>query len=136
MAELSTGFLLPRGDTANLRALAQAMRREVEKLDPRVPVTTVRMKEDHLTVALVGPLVATAIAAAFGLLALVLATTGVYSVISPNAHPWTDARVRHRPEPQDRVERCAPGRRELALPRVAAIAAQWMGQSRVGDFGE
>ena len=38
------------------------MRREVEKLDPRVPVTTVRMKEDHLTVAVVGPRVATAIA--------------------------------------------------------------------------
>jgi len=58
------------------------MRDEVQKLDPRVPVTTVRTEEDHLSVALVGLRIGTAIASAFGLLAFVLATTGVYSVMS------------------------------------------------------
>jgi predicted permease len=82
MADLSTGFLLARADAADLRALAEAMRDEVQKLDPRVPVTTVRTEEDHLSVALVGLRIGTAIASAFGLLAFVLATTGVYAVMS------------------------------------------------------
>jgi predicted lysophospholipase L1 biosynthesis ABC-type transport system permease subunit len=81
-AELSTAFLLARGEPADLTALADALRREVENLDPRIPVTTVRLGKDHLSVALLGPRLATALAMAFGVLALVLAATGVYSVMS------------------------------------------------------
>jgi predicted permease len=82
ISELSTAFLLARTGTADLRALAETMRREAQKIDARVPVTTVRMGEEHLSVALTAPRMASALAAAFGLLALALATAGVYSVMS------------------------------------------------------
>ena len=81
-AELSAAFLLARGEPADLPALADMLRHEVERLDPRVPVTTVRLGKEHLSVALLGPRLASALAMAFGVLALVLAATGVYSVMS------------------------------------------------------
>lgn len=82
VTELATGFLLARTDDARAHTVAQAMRREVQQLDPRVPVTTMRLDEDHLSVALMGPRIGAAITCALGLLALVLATTGVDSVMS------------------------------------------------------
>lgn len=47
-----------------------------------MPVTTVRMAGDHLSVAYMGLRFGTGMATAFGLLVLVLATMGVYSVMS------------------------------------------------------
>src|SRR5437763_5780563 len=46
------------------------------------------------------------------------------------------ARLRDRAAPQGRVERRAADRRELALPGVAASAAQGLGESSVGRIGE
>lgn len=81
-SELSTAFLVARSETADLATLADAMRLEVAKLDARVPVTTVRLGKDHVSVPLLVPRIATALTAAFGVLALALATSGVYSVMS------------------------------------------------------
>jgi ABC-type antimicrobial peptide transport system permease subunit len=57
-------------------------RREIAKLDPRVAVFGVVVGEDNLSLAFWGPTLAAGIALAFGVLALVLATIGLYSVMA------------------------------------------------------
>ena len=65
-------------------SLVQSMRAVVAGLDPSLPVFDVRTIDDHLRngQALLLPRLGSAFATAFGLLALVLATVGVYGVVS------------------------------------------------------
>ena len=64
--------------------LARAMRSIVADLDPSLPVFDVRTMEDHLRngQAMLFTRLGSAFATVFGLLALVLATIGVYGVVS------------------------------------------------------
>ncbi len=80
--DLSTAFVVASAHAGDLAAIADEMRQEVRRLDPRVPVTTVRMADDHLSVAFMGLRFGSGLATAFGVLVLVLATMGVHSVMS------------------------------------------------------
>jgi predicted permease len=65
----------------NLKAVIENVRREIGQMDARIPVFGVTMAEANLSYAYWGPRLAAGMATAFGLLALLLATMGLYSVM-------------------------------------------------------
>jgi predicted permease len=64
------------------RSLANAIRAEVSKLDPALPLFDVKTMEEHMGVSLFPARVAATLLGGFGLLALLLAAMGVYGVVS------------------------------------------------------
>jgi putative ABC transport system permease protein len=68
-----------QSDPANLTA---AVRREVKAIDPDQPIAAVKTMDDWLATAVSGPRYRTFLLALFALLALVLASTGIYGVMS------------------------------------------------------
>ncbi|HEX5707826.1 MAG TPA: ABC transporter permease [Pyrinomonadaceae bacterium] len=68
-----------KGDPASM---TPALRGAVKTLDPRMPLYNVKTMEQHMTWALWAQNMAASLSMAFGLLALVLAATGLYSVIA------------------------------------------------------
>jgi putative ABC transport system permease protein len=62
--------------------LAAAVRREVQGIDPDQPVADVKTMEQWLETAVAAPRYRTALLALFALVALVLASTGIYGVMS------------------------------------------------------
>jgi macrolide transport system ATP-binding/permease protein len=75
-------LLVSANSSADLTAVADAMRRQVRELDSRVPVFGLQMAERNLSFAYWGPRLGAGMASAFGVLALLLATMGLYSVMS------------------------------------------------------
>jgi macrolide transport system ATP-binding/permease protein len=67
---------------SNLKSITESVRREIGQLDSRVPVFGVTMAADNLSFAYWGPRLAAGIATTFGVLALLLATLGLYSVMT------------------------------------------------------
>jgi predicted permease len=65
-----------------LQTVTEGARREIAKLDPRLPVFGVMTAEENMTIAFWGPRLAAGMATTFGALALVLATMGLYSVMT------------------------------------------------------
>jgi macrolide transport system ATP-binding/permease protein len=65
-----------------LKTVTEGTRREIAKLDARLPVFGVMMAEENMTIAYWGPRLAAGMATTFGVLALVLATMGLYSVMT------------------------------------------------------
>jgi predicted permease len=78
----STVTLVVRAPGGDARALAPALNAEVRALDAGLPLFDVKTMEEHLGVSLFPARVAAALLGGFGLLALVLAATGVYGVVS------------------------------------------------------
>lgn len=75
--------LLVSADSANsLAAVAESARAEVARLDSRLPVFAVQLGDQNLSYAYWGPRLAAGMASAFGALALLLATMGLYSVMT------------------------------------------------------
>jgi predicted permease len=68
--------------SSDLKAVADGARREIAQMDSRVPVFGMQMAERNLAYAYWGPRLAAGLATGFGLLALILATTGLYSVMT------------------------------------------------------
>jgi putative ABC transport system permease protein len=68
-----------QGDPANLAA---AVRREVKALDPDQPVSAVKTMDDWVATSVSAPRYRTSLLALFALIALVLASTGIYGVMS------------------------------------------------------
>ena len=68
-----------QGDPANLAA---AVRHEVKAIDPDQPVAAVRTMDDWLATSVSAPRYRTSLLALFALVALVLASTGIYGVMS------------------------------------------------------
>ncbi|HEX7316354.1 MAG TPA: ABC transporter permease [Pyrinomonadaceae bacterium] len=66
----------------DLQGLVERARGEIARLDARLPVFGVMMAEENLSLAFWGPRVAAGMATTFGVLALVLATMGLYSVMT------------------------------------------------------
>jgi putative ABC transport system permease protein len=75
-------LLVSANASSDLKTVADGVRREVEQMDSRVPVFGLRMAEQNLAYAYWAPRLAAGLATAFGLLALVLATMGLYSVMT------------------------------------------------------
>jgi putative ABC transport system permease protein len=66
------------GDVA---AVTETARREIAQMDPRMPVVGVMIGDENMAIPYWGPRVAAGMATTFGVLALVLATMGLYSVM-------------------------------------------------------
>lgn len=62
-------------------ALTDALRREVRALDPDLPLTGVKSMREHLRISVFSQRLAASFLGSFGVLALVLATVGLYSLI-------------------------------------------------------
>ncbi|MGH9838730.1 MAG: ABC transporter permease [Blastocatellia bacterium] len=75
-------LLLSAQSAAALRQVVETARHEIAQLDARLPVSGMMMAEENLSLAYWGPRVAAGMASTFGLLALVLATLGLYSVMT------------------------------------------------------
>jgi ABC-type antimicrobial peptide transport system permease subunit len=75
-------LLISAQSSADLRAVAESARHEIAGLDARLPVVGVMMAEENLSIAYWGPRLAAGMATTLGVLALVLATMGLYSVMT------------------------------------------------------
>jgi macrolide transport system ATP-binding/permease protein len=77
----SMTLLISAQSAGDLKSVVESARREIAQLDARLPVVGVMMAEENLSIAYWGPRVAAGMATTFGVLALVLATMGLYSVM-------------------------------------------------------
>jgi len=68
-----------QGDPTNLAA---AVRREVKAIDPDQPVAAIKKMNEWMTRSVSAPMYRTSLLALFALVALVLASTGIYGVMS------------------------------------------------------
>ncbi|HEX8140049.1 MAG TPA: ABC transporter permease, partial [Pyrinomonadaceae bacterium] len=75
-------LLISAQSAGALPAVVEIARREIAQMDSRLPVYGVMMAEENMTIAYWGPRVAAGMATTFGVLALVLATMGLYSVMT------------------------------------------------------
>jgi ABC-type antimicrobial peptide transport system permease subunit len=67
---------------SELKAVAENIRQTLTQLDARIPVAGLTMAKANLSYAYWSPRLAAGLATVFGLLALLLATMGLYSVMS------------------------------------------------------
>jgi putative ABC transport system permease protein len=75
-------LLLKTDSPANLKTVAETARREISRMDGRLPVIGVFVSDQNMSFAYWAPRLAAGIATAFGVLALLLATMGLYSVMT------------------------------------------------------
>jgi predicted permease len=75
-------LLISAQAASTLQPVAESARREIAQLDARLPVVGVMMAEENMSIAYWGPRVAAEMASTFGVLALVLAMMGLYSVMT------------------------------------------------------
>jgi len=75
-------LLISAESASALQAVVEIARREIAQMDSRLPVYGVMTGEENLSIAYWGPRVAAGMATTFGVLALVLATMGLYSVMT------------------------------------------------------
>jgi len=66
---------------SDVGAVTETVRREIAQMDPRMPVVGVMVGDENMAIPYWGPRVAAGMATTFGILALVLATMGLYSVM-------------------------------------------------------
>ena len=66
---------------SDLGAVIETARREIANMDPRLPVVGVMVGDENMAIPYWGPRLAAGMATTFGVLALVLATMGLYSVM-------------------------------------------------------
>ena len=66
---------------SDVSAIIETARREIAQMDPRLPVVGVMIGDENMAIPYWGPRVAAGMATTFGVLALVLATMGLYSVM-------------------------------------------------------
>lgn len=66
---------------SDVPAVVESARREIAGIDARLPVIGVMVGEENLSAAYLGPRIAAGMATSFGVLALFLATVGLYSVM-------------------------------------------------------
>jgi putative ABC transport system permease protein len=76
------GSLVIKTDLADPLSLTAAVRNEVRKIDPDLPLTNVATMEDRLSDAVAQPRFRTTLIALFAVVALILACVGIYGVIS------------------------------------------------------
>ncbi len=74
--------LIARTRTTDAASMIPLLRREIQSLDPTLPIYDVKTLTEHLGTALLPARAAATLLGSFGLLALVLAALGVYGVMS------------------------------------------------------
>jgi putative ABC transport system permease protein len=77
-----TMFLSVKSELSDALNLASAVRSEVVSLDPELPVTQVGTLENRISSSIAQPRFRTLLIAIFGAIALVLASVGIYGVMS------------------------------------------------------
>jgi predicted permease len=82
-ARLSSSSLIVRAETEPQQLIA-AVRHELQQLDPRLPIASVKTMTEQLSFALLPARLAASVLGGFGVLALVLAAIGLYGVMSFN----------------------------------------------------
>jgi macrolide transport system ATP-binding/permease protein len=75
-------IMISANSASDLKAVADSARSEIGKIDSRLPVVGVIMARQNLQIAYWGPRLAAAMASTFGVLGLILATMGLYSVMT------------------------------------------------------
>jgi len=75
-------LLLSANSAGDLQVVAENARREVAQVDARAPVSGVTLAEANMSFAYWSPRLVAGLASALGLLALLLATMGLYSVMT------------------------------------------------------
>lgn len=75
-------LLVSANSASELKSVAENVRREIGQLDARIPIFGVTIAEENLIYAYWGPRLAAGMATTFGILALLLATMGLYSVMT------------------------------------------------------
>ena len=73
--------LISATSASDLPAVTASARSQIARLDPRMPVVGVTAGDDNMALPYWGPRMAAGMATTFGVLALVLATMGLYSVM-------------------------------------------------------
>jgi macrolide transport system ATP-binding/permease protein len=76
------GMTLMVRTTNDPRSLVSAIRKEVQTIDGRMPLSSIKTMTEHLTYALWAPNMAATLALAFGIVALLLSAVGLYSVMA------------------------------------------------------
>jgi len=66
----------------NMKSVADAIRSDIAKVDPRLPVYGLQLAEQNMSYAYWGPRLAAGMGTALGALALLLAMMGLYSVMT------------------------------------------------------
>jgi predicted permease len=80
---VSQATLMARAQSSGaLQSVAEVMRREAQRLDARLPVFDLKMARQHMSWAYWGPQLGAGLSLVSGLLALALATMGLYGVMS------------------------------------------------------
>jgi predicted permease len=82
LRDYSTNVTLVARASGDPRAVIAALRREVQQLDPSLPLYNIGTLTEHMQVPLFPARMAAAVLGSFGVLALVLASIGIYGVMS------------------------------------------------------
>jgi predicted permease len=80
-AALNSSSLIVRAEMEPQQLIA-AVRRELQELDPRLPIASTKTMTEHLSFALLPARVAASVFGSFGMLALALAAIGLYGVMA------------------------------------------------------
>ena len=75
-------FLIIKSETADPLSLIASVRKEIRSLDSDLPVSKIGTLEQRLTAAVTQPRFRTTLIAIFAMIALILASVGIYGVIS------------------------------------------------------
>ena len=105
MYESGMTLLVKANSASDVGRVADASRREIARLDPRLPIVGMLLGEQNLTYAYWGPRLSAGIGGAFGILALLLTTMGLYSVMT-YSRVATDARDWNSHGPGRAATRC------------------------------
>ncbi|MGH9752494.1 MAG: ADOP family duplicated permease [Blastocatellia bacterium] len=76
------GFLIVKTESADPLSLVSAVRNEVKALDRELPLASVRALDEHFALSIARPRFQAMLVTLFAALALILASVGVYGVIS------------------------------------------------------
>ena len=75
-------LLVSANSESDMQIIAENARHEIAQIDPRLPVSGVTLSEANMSYAYWSPRMVAGLASSLGLLALLLATMGMYSVMS------------------------------------------------------